>query len=437
MLRLYKTSTTFYIITALSLMLFACSSSTSSDSDSNFAVIQGSVSESSGESSTMLHNTQGTVITAARITSDGSFSTIEGVQTQTNASGNFTLELDVREASHIAIMAETASGTKTGFLSTRVQNGQTYTLKPISVESSAQTAVYARVVASGKSNIVQKADIETAVSTQAAAAIHGNSTLATQIATGLANAAEARAAFVVDFASGNATQILSSAADARAEAQVAFEAALHAGATGSQKEAAFDAFIEAGVNAYVTAGMNASAVAKMTHMYKEVFLNSTSTVSATVRNQVRARTAMAASVAIDSAVRAEASASGLSQATVQVIANAGTELRSSIKASSGVTAEIKAAFEAYHEQVREAMESDASVEAAVIIAIDTEINALGGSKAIFNTAISGAINANTVVQIYKTFANSVLATVESHFSNSTELNAEAMARLMLLINLAS
>lgn len=415
----------------------ACSSSTSSDAET--AVIQGSVGETPDQSQLMASSTnfEGTTATAARITANGTFETIQGTETEVNAAGEFTMEVDVNEASNIAIIAESGSETYKGFLSSRVENGQTYRLKPLDTESTAETEIFARVVASGNANIVNKYDVQTVVSHESAAIIRGNASAANQFATGLANAAHARAAFVAEYASENTSQVLNTAAELRANAQFELESALYAAGSAQQRAVAVEAFLEASANAYIMAGLDEASVAKKIHVYKEVFLNSIGSTSSEVRNHVRSKVALYASIALDVAVQAEAAGAGLSETTIQAIATAGAELKTEVKAVSGASSEIKAAFENYHEKVRTAVENDSSAEASVIISIDAEINATGGAKAIFNSSLSGTVNADVLVEIYNLFTNSVTTTTETHLNDSSELNVQALANLLLLINLAS
>lgn len=418
-------------------LLYACSDSTGPDAGE--AVIQGSVQFGDGSSQQLSSagDLQGATVTAARVTSNGSFESIGETQTQVNANGGFTMTVDMAAAQHLVIKAE-HQGTKLhGFLAAEVENGSTYTLKPINVESSAEASVFARLVAIGQANSVGKADIETAVSAQAAASIRASTSAVNQIAASLVNAAQVRARFYAEYSGNAANQQMNAAAELRVQAQFQLEQALANASSQQQVDAAIEAYLNAKAEAYVNSGLSEAEASLLLDMYAEAMVRGTSSLSSQVRNDIRARYAFYSSIALDKAVRAQATASGFSQSTVQAIASAGTQLKATLKASSGASAEINAAFETYHEDVRSAMESDSSVNAQVIVSVDAEINSTAGVKAVFNTAMQAAATAEAMVQAYAAFTTGVELIVNSHGAGLGSANAEAVAWMMVLINLNS
>lgn len=413
---------------------FGCSTNSSNDSS---ATISGSVEGQQGQQKAQISNVEGAVVTAAEVTSSGSIQTIDGTETETDASGNFNLEVDVESAQNIAIVAEQEGQTWMGYLSGEVENGSSYTLKPINTESTAETEVFTEVVSSGNADMVSKADVEAAVSSNAAAAINSNSSNASRIATGLKNAAEARAEFYAETIGEGSEEALNATAEATAEAQLQLEAELASTTSEQEREEAYDVFVESMVNAYTTAELEASSAAKAIEMWSRVYVNSVASTSTEVRDDARQNTALFTATAIDFAVRSEAEASGMSESSQQAIANAGVELKSAIKASAGVQSEVEAAFETYHEEVRSAMESDGSLDAAVIIEIDSEINSTGGVKSTFDSSIAAVVDASVVFDIYESFYTNISGMVESNLEGASENQVTAVSNVLILINLAS
>lgn len=423
----------FTIITTLSLLIFSACSTDSSDS--NTATINGSVEEEPSQQKANQSKVEGAVITAARITSNGSFDTIEGVQTETNASGNFTLEVDAESAENIIIKAETESEEWYGFLADEVENGQSYSLKPINSESTAETQVYSNLVATGDADIVQKADIEAVVSGEVAADIESGTTAVARYATGLANSAEARVDYFQETQQDNAESMLTETYTLLNEAQIQLEADLAASANAEQREGAYEVFLENTVNAYVSAGLDASDAAKLIEMWGRVFINSLTSVSSDIKEDARKQSSILVAIAIDNAVRAEAEATSMSEASQEAIVEAGIELKSTLRSSVGAENEIETAFQAYHDEVRATMEADASFEASVIIEIDTEINSSSGAKSTFNGSISSVLSSETVVSIYNSYYNDIETIVEENMEGSSEFGA--VTEIMILINLAT
>jgi len=77
------------------------------------------------------------------------------------------------------------------------------------------------------------------------------------------------------------------------------------------------------------------------------------------------------------------------------------------------------------------------VEASIIIAIDTELNSVGGAKLLFDSALSGVVSAGTISDIYVEFTNSVHSTVEAQNALIGDVNASAIADILIFINLFS
>lgn len=421
-----------FLITALVAM--GCSTNSSNNES---ATVEGSVQPESSKQKVAASSVEGAVVTAARVTSEGSLETMEGTETETNASGNFMLEVDVEAAENIVIVAKNEGNEWRGFLSSEVENGSSVTLKPINTESSAESSVFAEVVASGNADIVQKSDIEAVVTNKAASEIESGLTSSAQIATSLKNSAEARVEFYSEMMQDNSEEALEETYELLAEAQFQLESELAASSSAEARSEAYDVFIESTVNAYVNAGLDASATAKALEMWSRVTVNSMTAVSSEIKNDVRAQSSLIAATAVDLAVQAEAEATEMSESSKQAIIDAGIELRSEIKASAGVASEVEAAFEAYHDEVRNTMESDTAFEATVILNIDNEINSDNGAKSNFSSSISGILKASAVFDVYESFFTSIQGTVESNLSGSSESEIEAVSQIMILINLAS
>ncbi|MCP9292844.1 hypothetical protein [Gracilimonas sediminicola] len=422
------------VILITALVAMGCSTNSSNNGS---ATIEGSVQPESSKQKVTASSVEGAVVTAARVTSEGSFETMEGTETETNASGNFMLEVDVEAAENIVIVAKKEGNEWRGFLSSEVENGSSVTLKPINTESTAESSVFAEVVASGNADIVQKSDIEAVVTNNVASEVESGLTSSAQIAAALKNSAEARVEFYSEMMQDNSEEALEETYELLAEAQFQLESELAASSSAEARSEAYDVFIESTVNAYVNAGLDASATAKALEMWSRVTVNSMTAVSSEIKNDVRAQASLIAATAVDLAVQAEAEATEMSESSKQAIIDAGVELRSDIEASAGVASEVEAAFEAYHDEVRNTMESDTAFEATVILNIDNEINSDNGAKSNFSSSISGILKASAVFDVYESFFTSIQGTVESNLSGSSESEIEAVSQIMILINLAS
>ncbi|MTI88059.1 MAG: hypothetical protein FH748_08835 [Balneolaceae bacterium] len=414
---------------------FACSDN-GSQTDSQLTV-NGRVDGADGAQKAKVANTESTIVTAARVTSSGSFETIEGTQTETDASGNFQLHVDAEAAQHIAIVAENEGQQWRGYITSEVSNGQFVTIKPIDSESTAETKVFAEVVASGSADIVQKSDIEAIVSSNSSASIMSSSSAVSTIAAGLETAAEARVEYYNEKMDSEAQSSLEQTYDLLVDAQLQLESELESSTTVEQEEASYEVFFESTINAFMSAGLNEEQTAEVVEMWGRIYTNSVISASTEIENDARANASIIASLAIDNAVQTEAKAAGMSDSSIQAIIDAGAQLKSDIKASAGVESNIEAAFKAYHDEVRATMENDSSMSATLVVNVDTAINASGGFKSIFETSISGVFKSDVVVDIYSNFFANIKSKVESEASDMSQAKVESVSKLFILINLAS
>lgn len=421
-----------YLIICSFLIVMGCSTNSNKDT----ATVNGSLSGETSQQKIQTNNVEGAVVTAARVTSEGSFETLEGTKTETDASGNFTLNVDAESYQHIVVVAEKEGQQWSGFLTSNVKNGSSYTLKPLNAESSAETTVFTELVASGSADLVSKADIETAIGSEAAAEIRSGSSAASRIAFGLKTAAQARAEYYADALQNDAETALKSTFEAMAEAQLRFESELESATSEEQQEAAFEMFAEAVVEAHTNAGLTISEAATSIEMWSRIAVKGTSSVSDEVKNNIRKNSSLIVAVAIDNAVQAEAQAAEMSETTKEAIVQAGVDLKAELRSSAGVAADVKAAFESYHDEVQAAIENDSKFEASVVVAVDSEINASSGFKSVFTSSLSGVLSANIVNEVYATFYSNIEGEVQSE-SSKEESEVELLARIMFLINLCN
>ena len=413
--------------------LFSCSDNgTGVNSNDQKVTIHGSVADEATQSKQLAekNNHAGNLVSAARITSNGSLEIIEGTETETDASGDFTVEVDASAANHIVVVAESSVGETSAFVATELENDNSYTVKPLNAESTAETAVFSEVVANGNTEIINKADIALLVTGEAASEINSSSSHPAEFAAALTNNAEVRSEFFNEFSSSSD---LENALQAITEAHIQYDQSLDA--SGESRSSAYNTFIDATLQAYADAGLQKSDIAKLMHLQAEIIQSSMESSSMEIKNSVRVSSSIMASIALDSAMRAEAESSSASDATVDAIVEAGTRLNSSIETSSGASSEISGAFSTYHQEVRTALENDGSIEGTVVVAVDTEINAAGGAKLEFENALTGLLQLNSVVSVYSDFSSQVQTSVETQSELLGEVNTDVVTDIVVLMNI--
>lgn len=432
-----------YII-VLGIALFAMACSDSNSDNRNEAVIRGSVQFNQVSSSDMEQKEHtGNYISnqetksdvyAARVREDGEVEKIEETQTQTDDQGRFEIAVDIEAAQRVIIVAENAGQRLYGFVGKGVENGKRYTMKPINAESNAESHVYIQLVKSGKANTVTKSDIELAIDARAAASINANPSAAVTVAAALAKAAESRTRFYSSKIQSNASARLEQAMSLQSKAQVEFESRVASNASVEAREAALEAMMDAHFNAYVESGLTAQDAATLVDLWVRMTTNSLQSGSSEVRNRVHVRLALYKALVMDKVVRAQAQTAGLSSATVQSIQQAGVTLRVTIAAQSSTVADIRSAFETWKSEVKSAIESDTSVEAGVIITLNSEINGIAGASTVFNAAVSTSVDTQVVTTAYITFTNAVRELTRTRIQSGAEAKVDAATSVLVLLN---
>lgn len=435
----------FATVSLLALFNFtACSDDNSTGNDNegetpeSQATINGQVQDefAKSPSTSNAKDIEGTVVTAATVSSSGSFQMMEDTETEVESSGEFTLEADASTAEEIVVVAENNGEQLTGYISAEVENGSSYTIKPLDTESSAETDVYTQIKSQGNTDIVHKSDIETVITSNSAADVHGDESATAEVAAAVTNSAQARSEFFSEF-SEDAESEINAYFETMTDAQFSYESTLNSSSSTDEEEAAFEGYLETKVNAYNDASLNEKQTAEFLHAQGNVILNSMSSVSSEVENEARHSSSTMIAIATDNAVKAKAEASGMSDETVSAIADAGVTLRTEVQGSGGSESTISAAFETYHDEVRSAMENDSSVEGTAVVTIDTEINAAGGVKATFDSTLSGLVDTSSLTDLYISFNNDVDAVVDAQSDLIGDIDAEVLSDIMVLINLSS
>ena len=429
-MRIKRNITTLIITLVVAFAGFSCSSNNESGKT---ATISGSIGSDSQDK--VIAGTSATVVTAAHVTANGSMEAIEGAETTANASGEFELAVDAEAYQYIVVQAQSSGQTTMGYVSGSIENGSSYTIKPINAESSAETRVFARLVASGDADIVHKSDIEAVVTSENAAQINSSTTATANIASSLVTSARVRAEYIQEEFGSEADAKSEMIASAMIDAQTRLESSLNASTSAQARAEAYATFNQEVTDAYFNAELTATQTAQLVEMWGRVFMNSSASVASGISAEMNTQVSLYTAFVIDYAVRMEMEAANASEATMTASAQAYTDLKASVEASGGVKSELRAAFEAYHDDIRDAMESDSSFSAAVVVGIDSDINSSSGAKSAFDSSIATTLSASLVVDVYTTFYTAIETTVETWANSSTEV--KAMTRLMILINAAS
>lgn len=436
------------VILALTFAGTACDSNNATGPGEEPAAIEGRVENDDAQnkdknsSPTTAAAVEGATVTAARITADGSFETIPGVETQTNAEGKFTLNIDAEAVANsgqqIVVIAEESGQQWKAFVAGQLQSGTTVQVQPLTVESSGEADVYAELIASGNDDMVSKADVEAYIDAGASAEIHSNSQAAVTFAEALAAEAGARAEFYANQSAEITEEQKQQILEAKNQAQLQLESELYTATSTEDEQAAMETFIQAIIQAHADAGVDAELYARAKEMSGRVYVKHCSEVSAEASSEARTKAALITSYAIDAAVQARMQAEGAAGSNIQAAAEAAVKLRSDIKAHTSATKDdIDAAFETYNEAVVAALSQEFSASSQTITEINVQINEDNGAKANLESSLEATLDLQLFVNAYSSFSSAVKTIVDETFTTATEAEARFVADIMILVNLAN
>ena len=420
------------LILSFALIGFSCSDSNSSMSPDEAATINGKVESTNAKSV----NAATTTVFAGELNADGSIQTISGTETSANADGSFSLNIDAEMYNQIVIQAESNGLVMYGYMETEIENGSSYTIKPLNQESTAETMVYIELMSQGNSDAASKAEIELVVTSENAGEISLSSSVAAEVANSITMASEVRSGFFESEFSTTSDIKLETMQDAFIQAKADLEAELNTATTTEMVEEAYIEFNTKISEAYASAEVELSTAAKTSEMWSRALVSTSATLSSEVKAEMMVQVAALTAQMTDAAVQAQIEAAGATNTTVNAVVSAGAELETKLQYSVQTMAGVEAAFEAYHDSVKSALESDVNFSATVIAEIDTAINAQSGAKAVFEAAISGASSADLMVTIYDQFFTSIESSVDSSFEGS-DAEIAALIEIITLINIAS
>lgn len=437
------------LILALSWLGFACSDTINSTSSNSVQLtVNGRVESSGGadqdnssedDESTAV---EGAVVTAAQVTADGSLETLGNAETQTSASGEFTLKIKSQgvadAADKVVVVVEKESQQWKAFVSQKVESGSTVDIKPISIESTGETSVYQEVIANGETDLVSKADIESYIGTAAAAELQGSEEATAEFASALAAEARTKAEILATQSSEVSEEQMAGINEAKARALADLNAKLNASADQSAKAEAYKTFYQSIITAHADAEVNAVAYAEAKEAACHSLIENITSLSENAQAEVRAHASVLAAIAVDQAVQARLKAESASESTVNAVAQAGTQLRADVFAKTTATEdEVEGLFQTYNEAVVNALEQEYSANADLIVTANSQINSDTGAKATLESSIEANVDTNTVVDAYTTFYSSVDTVVSDVLSVFTGAEAELFTDVMILINISN
>lgn len=377
--------------------------------------VQGRISEDGAR------DLEGWIITVAQLQANGSLETVSTGEVTTDASGEYSIEVDVvgETMSDLVVMAEGEDGTWSVIVGSDLAADSTVTAAPISVETTTETRVMVDIAASGSwdsetmssallrsmVNAETSASVEAEGSTEASIDTVSEAVISAMVAWSTMLEAEAN-----EGTSTTADTALEVLARAQADLDVALDAATDAGAE-AQAWAEFASDLQAGFD---EANIEANALAMASAAASEageLTLDGSSELEAAIAadlamNQAEAMSNLALAVQSSLSLSSEVESS-IEEATAELE----SRLEAMVSTSSDFAADAAAAFEEWQVSVMGALmsELDAESQVALGMVLDTSAELTGDLDAALqgNTSGSAEANAQAVVDAMVDFMGDI------------------------------
>ncbi len=401
------------------------------DNHGSTSKVQGRVTDNSGfqKVNGTESSVQGATVILARVKADGSLETVSNANVQTDANGHFTIETNVDGESNLVVVATKSSSEWKAIVSATVKNGITVYAPPLNDESTVEAEVYANIIASGNANATF-ADIASTINSDIAAQVKSNTTAIELLATSINAEADAKVkTFTSTEVSGTQSE-WQAIANARAQVQAQLERDLFVASNQSDIDAAFESYTNATIISYQNAGLDVSAYGKVYEAASRVLLNSATSINASVKFAIQKRIALVKAKIINFIIQAKFTAMGAAQAQMTALITAAVTLNDSIKTATTFS-EIITAFDNYHTAVINELKITLGTNGTLITTIESNI---AGFKATLESSVSFTVSIDVVVNAYVKFYADIEASVESTLTSAPQVQVNATAQILLLLN---
>jgi len=403
--------------------------------------ISGRVTESGGLKSASLKSgqavagVQGATVIIAEVQANGTLNTVSTQSVQTDVDGKFVIETKMSGTKNLVVVATKNMSEWKTVVSSEVKSGTTVYAQPLNTETTAEAEVYARLIATGKTNVISQTDVQLYVNADVAAQIKGNASAQDQFISSLEVAAQAKTKASGNSYFGISNSQLQAITTANAQAQADFEAALyHADDSQSADEEKFDNFQKAIVSAYANANVKAETYAKLSTISSKAFVNGAASMSSPIYFASAESNYLRVAFIMRQAMEAKFQEAGASSTQSSAVVSAGANLTSSIKSSVSLN-QIADAFVQYHNSIIAQLKLTMSGYVNAIDMMDASINGNVGIKAILNGAIGATVSTDAIVNAYVNFSNSCKALVQTNMSSAMSTQVNTASEILLLANM--
>ncbi|MCX6170178.1 MAG: hypothetical protein NTX65_12605 [Ignavibacteriales bacterium] len=377
----------------------------------------------------------GAVVILAEIQADGSLKTVSTQNVQTDASGKFVVETNIHGENNLVVIATQGATVWKAMVSSTVESGSTVYAPPLNVESTTATDLYIKLVAKGRANSLDLADLKLMLNTNSALHLHGDSDAQDAFAAALQAQYQAIVQASANSYFGLSASQIQAMMQVKAKAESNLDLALYNSAdSDDEADKDKDNFQQTVLSGYANNNISASVYAELLRIGITTFINSSASMNSSARLALAQCFNKRYSFVLNLAMIQQFQALGASSAQMNAVASAGAALASSIKTAVDINA-ITNAYVQYHYAIKSQIEVTLAAYSSLIESLDVSINGFGSSKTILSGSISSTISADVIINAYTAFFNSVKVAAQSSLAATTQAQISAASQVLIMSNM--
>lgn len=377
----------------------------------------------------------GASVTASRIAADGDLTVVSREPATTNVEGEYALELEVADVTHLVARAVKGGQEWKAVVSAPVRSGSTVRAQPLTAETTLEAATFQRVRAQASDTLItypRISEIVNDVLAEAVEPVHANTVV---LALALSEQVQAENLYLTDPSVGGNYADIRSIRDRRAAAQVGLETALDlAGDNNEAAEAAHASYHASVLKAFTDNGITAAEYGQAIAVGTAAFTRMAAALNADAELGAIKASALHRATALQLSISNAFSALEATDDKLEALSASGRTLAASVRSATSAQA-VAAAWQDYHDEVLAHLRDVKADLSDPIGSVDATVRGIGGIRAVLVQALDQATSPDATVQAHVTYYHSVAAAVRAALTTSSDEEIETIAAVLALANL--
>jgi hypothetical protein len=411
------------IVFLLSLLYFGCGDDKSFTGSGEFnTLVKGRVTEGDGFQKNS-GSTEGVIVTAASIQSDGTLETVSEAGVETDENGEFELAINTDGNSNILILATKGSQQWGAYMSSRIESGQINYCSPLNIETTGEAEVFSEVLKDKKTDVVEYHDVAYYIDSEIAADIELDKNKKKELKDAIYTEAEARISALTNSHYGYTEFDYKEASGLEADAQKEFETTLYLNSDNiAISEAAWEGYFESVISGYTTTSISLSHLAQAREISGRAMILLNANLDSTSAFRLAKRNAYFKVKLISEAIINECEKAGAKEEDINEIKETNNQLRVSVKTAATIE-DIDKAFTDYRVTIKAKLKTFFKTLAVSLTSVEAAIE----------STVKSATSIQNCVSAYAVFFKGIDAVISNNLNIPDNLKMEAFGQIYAMI----